>query len=311
MGKNKNKNKKKSSASRSASSCEDNELLQDTKRMLNDSESGESDMFPGGTELGPERATKAARGGPASSAGKNKGAGPKKSETGRRVVSEDYKSQRVYRDFVAHHILSWLDEVDSVYLAKDVMKDVRRAKLFSAMVFAFGWMPGDPKCGENKQAVVKAAKGQYERRNRPAHHTGWGPDEIHQYMKYQLHQFSHGKMKRESLGGWAWKLPKKDEDSGAPAPLPDEVLKFLKKKSGNDDDDDDTAKKAKKSKPAESESDDADGSDTDDGEGGIADFVLKKRKSDGAIVVKQRLGRFTNVSMKRAESVGTLWIAAP
>ena len=42
-------------------------------------------------------------------------------------------------------MIDWLDHADSVWLARDIWKDERRARLFSALAFNFGWLPEDAK----------------------------------------------------------------------------------------------------------------------------------------------------------------------
>ena len=74
--------------------------------------------------------------------------------------------------------------------------------------------------------MISAAKAQYLRRAQPAQSTGWCANDIHRYMKYQLHQYKTGALKRSSVGGFSWLLPKKGPD-GRPAELPQEVLEFL------------------------------------------------------------------------------------
>ena len=78
---------------------------------------------------------------------------------------------------------------------------------------------------EKKTDVMSAAKAQYQRRNQPAAHTGWGLSEIHLFMRWQFSEFKAGKISRRDLGGFSWKLPKKS-DSGAPAPLPKHVVEY-------------------------------------------------------------------------------------
>ena len=48
-------------------------------------------------------------------------------------------------------------------------------------------------------------------------------------MQWQLDLYSKGKLKKSQVGGYAWKLPKRDPN-GQPPPLPEEVLEFHKKK---------------------------------------------------------------------------------
>ena len=62
---------------------------------------------------------------------------------------------------------------------------------------------------EQKKEVIQAAQSQYVRRGSPAQVTGWGPDEIHLYMRWQFSQLKKGKVKKNKLGGWGWLLPKK------------------------------------------------------------------------------------------------------
>ncbi|CAJ1382504.1 unnamed protein product [Effrenium voratum] len=151
------------------------------------------------------------------------------SASGRRIETEHYNGQTTYKDC---HLLDWLESADPTWLQRDVFKGARRAKLFSALAFNFGWLPSDLKLSDLKSEVQKGAASQYERRNRPAAHTGWGPDEMHAYTKYQLRQFAQNKLKRRAIGGYSWLLPAKSS-TGEPAPLPDEVLKMESKASGS------------------------------------------------------------------------------
>ena len=82
------------------------------------------------------------------------------------------------------------------------------------------------KLRKNRAAMAKAAAGVYRKRGSPAEKTGWGPVEMCAFMKYQLHLFKKGLVQRHELGGFSWKLPTKSEN-GEPAPLPDEITKFL------------------------------------------------------------------------------------
>ena len=253
--------------------------------MLNDSESGESDMFPGGVDLGPER-----QGKPHTGTAK-KGAAAKKTESAgtRRSDKETYKSQRVYRDFVNHHVCVWLDEVDPTYLNMDVYKDERRAKLFSTLAFCFGWLPGDSKIATDKAGIVRAASGQYARRNKPAERTGWGPSEIHSYMKWQLEQFRLGRIKRDAVGGFSWSLPERDSKTGAPAPLPAEVVEFAGKASTKS-----TSKKKKgkkRSRSSSSSSSQESEKETDANETvAPTDAYTLKLRDDGSAKLTQQLG---------------------
>eukprot|EP00435_Cladocopium_sp_Y103_P072681 s8_g41.t1 len=38
-------------------------------------------------------------------------------------------------------------------------------------------------------------------------HTAWGPSEIARYMRWQLSLFKEGKIKRQHVGGFAYRLP--------------------------------------------------------------------------------------------------------
>lgn len=90
---------------------------------------------------------------------------------------------------------------------------------------------------EHKDQVISAATAQYTRRGRPVEKTGWSVDTIHDYMRWQFNEAKCGRLGKKKLGGWAWKLPAKDE-SGEPAPLPAEVkayVRSIKKKRGRSD----------------------------------------------------------------------------
>lgn len=114
--------------------------------------------------------------------------------------------------------------------------------------------------------MIAAAKSSYARRGQPAQTTGWGPSEIHSYMKFQFHQYKCGRLSKRRLGGWAWNLPKKGP-TGEPAELPSEALDFLaggrnpdhseKKKRKARSEDSDKAKDGKKNKKRSSPSPDA------------------------------------------------------
>eukprot|EP00435_Cladocopium_sp_Y103_P042015 s1084_g11.t1 len=104
---------------------------------------------------------------------------------------------------------------------------------------------------EDKQKVLDAASSQYTRRVKPLEATAWGPAEVSRYMRWQLDQHKQGKLKKSSVGGFAWKLPKKSED-GEPADLPPEVISWEKKrKSANISPDQDQESDDDESKEAE------------------------------------------------------------
>ncbi|CAE7811025.1 unnamed protein product [Symbiodinium sp. CCMP2592] len=163
-------------------------------------------------------------------------------QLGRRLVKQTtYKSQAKLADFVVlssdSHILDWLQDVDPTYLHKDCMKDQSRVRLFSCLAFNAGWLPEDPKPGNDCASVVAAANAQYAKRGKPAQHTGWSVKEQHMYMRWQFHLFKGGRIRRADLGGFAWKLPEKGKH-GKPAPLPNEVVDFCRNPS-------DTAREAR------------------------------------------------------------------
>ena len=116
-----------------------------------------------------------------------------------------------------------------------------------------------PQPRESKSEVLDAAKAQYSRRGRPIEKTGWGPSEIHRYMRYQFSEFKKGHLNKRKLGGWGWTLPKKDPETGEPASLPKEVLKYeesLKSKDGKrkaKEDSSSSDEKPKKSKKIKAE----------------------------------------------------------
>ncbi|CAL1159908.1 unnamed protein product [Cladocopium goreaui] len=83
---------------------------------------------------------------------------------------------------------------------------------------------------EVKQEVFDAAKSQYERRSEPMAHTAWGPTEIARFMRWQLSLFKEGKIKRQHVGGFSYRLPQKSK-LGEPAEMPDTVLEFEKKQA--------------------------------------------------------------------------------
>ncbi|CAL1155332.1 unnamed protein product [Cladocopium goreaui] len=145
---------------------------------------------------------------------KKKGTKPKADEdsrTGnRRINTDTYKSQRAVKDFVDCHFVDWIVACDPTYLPRDVFQYEKRSR-------------------EEKQEVLDGATDQYNRRNKPAESTGWSSAEIHKYMQWQLDLYSKGKLKKSQVGGYAWKLPKRDPN-GQPPPLPEEVLEFHKKK---------------------------------------------------------------------------------
>ncbi|CAE7276424.1 unnamed protein product, partial [Symbiodinium microadriaticum] len=259
--------------------------------MLEDSDSGESDMFPGGLAAherftpktgGTKRPPKA------KAVAKNKS-----SDGGRRSAKEDYTHQRIYKDFIDHHILVWLQDVDETWMHRDTFGSCRRGKLFAVLAFAFGWLATDTKAGENKAAIVTAANSQYKRRNFPVAHTGWGPDEIFSYMRWQLSQYHAGKIKRDAVGGWAWKLPKKNETTGEPAPLPDEVVAFTSRSSNKRDA---PSKDKKKKKTAKDESSDhgssSSSSDDDDSDAGpvVKDYKLREQPGGRGFKLVETLG---------------------
>ena len=45
------------------------------------------------------------------------------------------------------HLVDWLDAADKAHLNRTRLKGLRRAKIFSCLIFAAGWMPEDPKPG--------------------------------------------------------------------------------------------------------------------------------------------------------------------
>ena len=293
---------------RASSPSSPSERIEDAERILEDSESGESDMFPGGIDPAPST----------SKAGKKKDAGgsskppkprnPKSktdSSTGRRIEKEEYKSQRIYKDFVNCHLLNWLDETDPTFLSKDALKDARRIKLFSAILFNFGWFPWEAKAGDTKAAVIRAAQGQYERRNRPAARTGWGINEMHSFSKWQLREYQKGRLKKDAIGGWAWKLPARDPETGAPAPLPKEVQDFVDNRgraAGKKNKDKEKTKrkaasespsendKEKRKRKAKSESASESEHDTESTGGQIEDYTVMRRSTDGVAMLTQSLG---------------------
>ena len=50
---------------------------------------------------------------------------------------------------------------------------------------------------------------------------------MHSFSKWQLREYQKGRLKKDAIGGWAWKLPARDPETGAPAPLPKEVQDFV------------------------------------------------------------------------------------
>ena len=128
--------------------------------------------------------------------------------------------------------MDWLQEIDNTYLHKDSLKDQSRLRLFSSLAFNMGWLPEDPKPGVNVESVNAAAAAQYEKRGRPTSHTGWSVKEQHMYMRWQLSLFKRGLLRRQEVGGFAWKLPEKGKH-GKPAPLPDEVVEFSRRGAGS------------------------------------------------------------------------------
>ncbi|CAE7248685.1 unnamed protein product, partial [Symbiodinium sp. CCMP2456] len=120
-----------------------------------------------------------------------------------------------------------VSEIDGTYLHKDCLKDQSRVRLFSCLAFNVGWLPEDPKAGNDCASVVAAANAQYGKRGRPAEHTGWSVKEQHMYMRWQLDLFKNGRLRRQDIGGFAWKLPEKGKH-GKPAPLPDDVVAFCR-----------------------------------------------------------------------------------
>ncbi|CAE7724624.1 unnamed protein product, partial [Symbiodinium sp. CCMP2592] len=258
------------------SSASSDERIEDAEKLLEDSESGESEMFPGGID--PVAVTGSNKPGTKRKTGdKPKPRNPKSktdSSTGRRVEKEDCKSQRTYKDFVNCHLLNWFDETDGTFLSKDALKDARRIKLFSVLMFNFG-------C-DNKAAVVRAAQGQYERRNRPAARTGWGVNEMHSFCKWQMREFQKGRVKKEAMGGWAWKLPAKDPETGAPAPLPKEVQDYVDGKR--------SPKYKKQKKPRKHESASDSDQETDSNSARVEDYVIMTRGPDKAPMLTQSFG---------------------
>ncbi|CAE7232731.1 unnamed protein product [Symbiodinium sp. CCMP2592] len=155
-----------------------------------------------------------------------------RSQQGRRAVKATaYKSQSKLADFVVlvsdSHILDWMSEIDPTYLHKDTLKDQSRVRLFSCLAFNVGWLPEDPKPGNDFTSVVAAAKAQYSKRGSPATFTGWSIKEQHMFMRWQLDLFKNGWLRRADVGGFAWKLPEKGKH-GKPAELPAEVVDFCR-----------------------------------------------------------------------------------
>ena len=73
------------------------------------------------------------------------------------------------------------------------------------------------------EEVKKACKGQYVKRGCPVQWTGWTPVQCHAYIKWQVRHQEELDLDDDELGGFAWHLPRKQED-GRPADLPDYVL---------------------------------------------------------------------------------------
>lgn len=110
------------------------------------------------------------------------------------------------------------------------------------------------------------AKSRYETRGKPAAHTGWGPKEMHLYMKYQHHLIKKGTLRRSKLGGYSWDLPAKSAD-GRPAPLPKAVLTFHHMSENQDEE-------GKKTAPSRRDEDKAKKKDK------VTDFAVESGSDD-------------------------------
>lgn len=86
-------------------------------------------------------------------------------------------------------------------------------------------------------------------------------------MQWQLDLYSQGKIKKSQVGGYAWKLPKRDTNC-EPPPLPEEVLAFHRKR------------KEQKNKDEESEQEDDD-----------EDYYVEVAKSGKISLVETESGR--------------------
>lgn len=220
--------------------------------ILSSSESDDSDLFPGDgpPSLGKEEPAKRSRAAKAKPKTGKTSNGSKKPESGtggsRRINTTTYTSQVLVEDFVDCHLCDWISNCDPTWGARELWEQESKSKLLLEVAFCCGWLPKDTKISDDKQKVLDAASSQYTRRSRPLEVTAWGPSEVARYMRWQLHMHKQGKVKRGAIGGFGWKLPKKSED-GEPAPLPDEVVSFEKKRKSQDisqDSDDDNAEEA-------------------------------------------------------------------
>eukprot|EP00435_Cladocopium_sp_Y103_P013458 s5184_g3.t1 len=126
------------------------------------------------------------------------------------------------------------------------------------------------KYAEVKEEVLDAAKSQYNRRSSPMAHTAWGPSEIARYMRWQLSLFKEGKIKRQHVGGFSYRLPQKSK-LGEPAELPEPVLEFEKEGDKKKKDN----KRKKVSSESEESADDEDEADEESDE--IVDYDLQAR----------------------------------
>eukprot|EP00435_Cladocopium_sp_Y103_P044834 s1957_g12.t1 len=138
---------------------------------------------------------------PKSTAMPKKKTAPKKtgdedSRTNRRIVTDTYKSQRI-----DCHLVDWIVACDPTHFPRDLYQNEKRSRVLSALAFATGWLPDDPKLSQL--------------------------GEVHKYMQWQLDLYSKGKVKKSQVGGYAWKLPKRGPN-GEPPALPEEVLAFHK-----------------------------------------------------------------------------------
>ena len=51
--------------------------------------------------------------------------------------------------------MDWLEACDSTFLSRDVYQYEKRSKLLSALAFATGWLPDDPKLSQLDTIVSK------------------------------------------------------------------------------------------------------------------------------------------------------------
>lgn len=87
------------------------------------------------------------------------------------------------------------------------------------------------KARKNHDEMVDAIGIEMNRRANPAGKTGWGIGAIRKYMKWNLNELREGRITRNGVGGFGFRLPSKISEN-KPAPLPAQVIAFLNSAPG-------------------------------------------------------------------------------